>query len=242
MNVLLIPVAPLERSKSRLLDYFSRDNLRKLTIALMNDMGTVLSNLTCFDEIIIYCKSPEILELAERYELVGLKEEKSHNRDFNNLLKSLNQIAIDKFNAKKTTISFIDTILISEKNFREFSSLLEKNQLVISPSIFSAGISMVGRNPADIIEVNVFNQEKPSLLGLIDNAKKNGIKDIAIYDSFRAGFDVDIRIDLILGYEYLKILNLTERETFKFLEKHLKMELKCNTTNNRNLKIQQRNC
>lgn len=242
MNTLLIPVAPLERSKSRLLDNFSRDKLRKLTLALMIDMATILSKAGCFDKIIIYCKSPEILEIAEKFEFIGVKEEKSHNRNFNKLLGYLNQIAIDEFNAETTIISFLDTILISEKNFRDFSHLLKKNQLAISPSIFSAGISMVGRNPANIIEIDVFNQEKPSLLGLIDKAKKNGITDIGIYDSFRAGFDVDIRIDLILGYEYMKILNLTERETFKFLDKNLKTELKCNTTNNRNLKIQKRNC
>jgi len=55
---------------------------------------------------------------------------------------------------------------------------------------------------------------------------------------FRAGFDIDIKQDLLLGFEYLKIFNLTASETFKFLKNNLKLVLqKRSVKNNREFKI-----
>ena len=60
----------------------------------------------------------------------------------------------------------------------------------------------------------------------------------SIYDSFRAGFDIDIKQDLLLGYEYLKLFNQNDTETFKFLRDNLKLALhKKNMKNNRQFKI-----
>ena len=61
---------------------------------------------------------------------------------------------------------------------------------------------------------------------------------ITFYDSFRAGFDIDIKEDLVLAYEYLKIFNLRNTETYNFLKKNLKLSLlKINTYNNRDFKL-----
>jgi len=237
MSILLIPVAPLEQSKSRLRNCFTREQLSELTIALMKDLGNILKNLTLFEEIIVYCKSSEILQIAEEFGFVGIREKNPDKKNFNILLETLNNIAINEFHAKKTVISFLDLALISETNFREFAQLLKNNQLVITPSICSAGISMIGRNPPNILKTNVFNKEQPSLISLIEKTRQKGIEKVAIYDSFRAGFDIDIKIDLLLGYEYLKILNLTKRNTYKFLKNNLSLELKCMGSNNRNLKM-----
>ena len=74
MKLLLVPIAPLSRTKSRLRDCFSPEQLKNLTIAIFKDLGNKLLKVDCFDEKIVYCKSSVILEIAEEYNLVGIKE------------------------------------------------------------------------------------------------------------------------------------------------------------------------
>ncbi|MFW9898302.1 MAG: hypothetical protein ACFFDO_03470 [Candidatus Thorarchaeota archaeon] len=243
MNVLLIPIAPLSRTKSRLRDCFSKDQLKELTIAMFKDLGNTLDNVKCFDEKIVYCSDSEILELADDYELNGIKEELTQpRRSFDNVINDLNTIAIKNFNAEQTTFTFLDIILISVKNFNEINSLVKINQLVVCPAIHSAGVSILGRNPPDIIPSYFSDPKIPSFVALLNNAKRKGIKKIAIYDSFRAGFDIDIKNDLVLAYEYLKIFNLTHTETFLFLKNNLTLTLqKINENNNREFRIVEKN-
>lgn len=242
MSILLIPVAPLTRTKSRLRDCFSNEQLKELTIAMFKDLGKKLSNVTCFDQKIVYCNTPEILELANDYDLIGIKEElTSPPKSFDQVIKDLNNIAIKKYDAIQTVFSFLDLILISPTNFYEINQLIQENQLVICPAIHSAGISIFGRNPPDIIPSYFSDPNIPSLVALLSNASKKGINKIAVYDSFRAGFDIDIKQDLVLGYEYLKIFNLMDTAVFDFLKNNLKLGIKkINANNNRSFKITRR--
>ena len=242
MSILLIPIAPLTRTKSRLRDCFSIQQLKDLTIAMFKDLGKTLLNVTCFDQMVVYCNTPEILEFAKDYDLIGIKEELSSPRkSFDEVIEDLNEIAIKKFDAKQTVFSFLDLILISSENFYEIHQLIQKNQLVICPAIHSAGISIFGRNPPKIIPSFFSDPNVPSLVALLNYASQRDIEKIAVYDSFRAGFDIDIKQDLVLGYEYLKILNLRDTEVFKFLENNLKLALKkSKTSNNRIFKIKKR--
>ncbi|MFX1258723.1 MAG: hypothetical protein ACFFAN_12755 [Promethearchaeota archaeon] len=238
MSVLLIPVAPLSRTKSRLRDCLSKEQLKDLTIAMFKDLGNTLLKINCFDEKIVYCNDIEILELAKHYNLRSIKEELTKPRkSFDEVISDLNNIAINLFNAKTTVFMFLDIILISAKNFYDIHSLIKSNQLVVCPAIHSAGISILGRNPPDIIPSYFSDPNIPSFVKTINHAKEKGIK-IAIYDSFRAGFDIDIKQDLILAYEYLKIFDLKDREMYFFLKNNLKLTLqKKNINNNREFKI-----
>jgi len=239
MSVLLIPVAPLGRTKTRLRGCFSNEQLKELTIAMFKDLSSKLLNLNCFKEKIVYCNDKLILQLAEDYGLIGIKEVLIQPRkSFDDVIKDLNTIAINKYNAEQTIFTFLDIILISAKNFNEINSLVKKNQLIVCPAINSAGVSILGRNPPDIISTFFSDPEIPSLVALLNRAKEKGIKKIAIYDSFRAGFDIDIKQDLVLAYEYLKIFNLTDTITFRFLKKNLKLKLqKINENNNRQFRV-----
>jgi 2-phospho-L-lactate guanylyltransferase (CobY/MobA/RfbA family) len=239
MSILLIPIAPLSRTKSRLRDCFSKEQLIELTIAMFKDLGQILSSVKLFDEKIVYCNGSEILELAEDYGLTGIKEELTKPRkSFDEVISDLNTIAIQKFDAQQTVFTFLDTILISYENFKEIHSLIKENQLVVCPAIHSAGISVLGRNPPDIIPTYFSDPYLPSFVALLKNAKNLGLEKIAIYDSFRAGFDIDIKHDLLLAYQYLKILNLKHKETYKYLKHNLKITLrKVNVNNNRQFKI-----
>lgn len=242
MSILLIPIAPLSRTKSRLRDCFSTEQLKELTIAMFKDLGKTLTEVNCFDNKIAYCNTPEILELAKDYDLIGIKEElTTPPKSFDEVIEDLNKIAIEKFSAQQTVFSFLDLILISTKNFYDINLLVKKNQLVVCPAIHSAGISVLGRNPPDIILSYFSDPNVPSLVALLNNASKRGIDKIAIYDSFRAGFDIDIKQDLVLAYEYLKIFNLIDTEVFTFLKSNLKLSLKKrNANNNRTFKITER--
>jgi hypothetical protein len=100
----------------------------------------------------------------------------------------------------------------------------------------SAGISVLGRNPPDIVSTCFSDPNTPSFLGQIQKARNAGVEKIKVYDSFRAGFDIDIERDLALAYEYLKVLNLTDSHIFQFLEDNLAVSLKKNH-NNRDLEI-----
>ena len=238
MSILLIPVAPLSRAKSRLASYFSREQLKDFTIAMFKDLGNTLLNVDCFEKKIVYCASNEILDLADEFNLIGVKEEFTDvTRAFDKVISGLNDIAIKQFNANETIIAFLDLILITAENFYEINELMNHNKLVICPAIHSAGISIFGRKPPNIIEPCFSDPHVPSLSLLLNNAREKGIEEIAIYDSFRAGFDIDIPEDLLLAYEYLKIFNLTHSYTYKFLKMNLKSSLqKEDATNNRKFK------
>jgi len=237
-SLLLIPIAPLSRTKSRLRDCFPKELLKDLTVAMFKDLASKVVNVDCFDRKIVYCHNNEILELAEEYGLIGIKEKLTKPRkSFDEVINDLNNIAIKEFNALSTLFTFLDVILISENNFKEISSLMESNQLVVCPAIHSAGISIFGRRPPDIIPTHFSDPIIPSFVALLKDAQERNLK-ISVYDSFRAGFDIDIKQDLLLGFEYLKLFNLNDTETFKFLKNNLKLAIqKRNLKNNRDFKI-----
>lgn len=227
MSILLIPVAPLSRTKTRLGDCFSKNQLRDLTIAMFKDLIQTLTRVKCFDDQIVYCNSDEILDFAEEHGLIGIKEKLTNPpKSFDEIIDNLNNIALNEFNAERTIVIFIDLILIEARNFNEINEFLKSNQLVVCPAIQSAGISVFGRNPPDIIPSFFTDPATPSLISLIQKAKDRGIKKISIYDSFRAGFDVDIKQDIVLAYNYLKIFNLTHTEIFQFLKRNLNLSLR----------------
>jgi len=238
MSILLIPIAPLSRTKSRLRDCFPKELLKDLTIAMFKDLAKKVQNVNCFDCKIVYCHNEEILDLAEEFGLIGIKEELTRPRkSFDLVINDLNNIAIKKFDAVSTIFTFLDVILLSEDNLMDISNLMALNQLVVCPAIHSAGISIFGRNPSDILPTQFSNPNIPSFVALLKDAKSRNLK-ISVYDSFRAGFDIDIKQDLLLGFEYLKIFNLTASETFKFLNNNLKLVLqKKSLKNNREFKI-----
>lgn len=237
-SLLLIPIAPLSRTKSRLRDCFPKELLKDLTVAMFKDLASKVVNVDCFDQKIVYCHNNEILELAEEYGLIGIKEKLTKPRkSFDEVINDLNNIAIKEFNALSTLFTFLDVILISENNFKEISSLMESNQLVVCPAIHSAGISIFGRRPPNIIPSHFSDPIIPSFVALLKDAQERNLK-ISVYDSFRAGFDIDIKQDLLLGFEYLKLFNLNDTETFKFLKNNLKLAIqKRNLKNNRDFKI-----
>lgn len=238
MSYLLIPIAPFSRTKSRLEDCFSKPQLKELTLAMFKDLCTTLTTVNCFDEVIIYSHDKEILDLASEQGLTGIKEPQILPRtEFHQVMSNLNNLAIHEKGAEQTILAFIDLILISAKNFIEFKSLLDINRVVVTPAIQSAGISLLGRTPPDVISTHCFSDPATtSFISLFNELTMNNIKDFAIYDSLRASFDVDVRHDLLLAHEYLRIFNLTETELFKFLKSNLKETLKKkNQENNREL-------
>jgi 2-phospho-L-lactate guanylyltransferase (CobY/MobA/RfbA family) len=238
MSTLLIPISPLSEAKSRLRKVFSREQIKELIISMVKDLGTILSEINCFQNVLIYSHNNKILNLAENIGLIGVKEDLiTPRKRFDDVIKDINTIAVEEYDATKTIISFLDTVLISRKNFEDINSLLDNNQIVICPAVRSAGISVLGRNPPNITPTYFSDKSTPSLIAQIKEAKKHNISKIKIYDSFRAGFDVDLAHDLVLAYEYLKILNLTDRNLFKFLKKNLNLKLKKSNTNNREFKI-----
>jgi 2-phospho-L-lactate guanylyltransferase (CobY/MobA/RfbA family) len=238
MSILLIPIAPLSRTKSRLRDCFPKKLLKDLTIAMFKDLAKKVQNVDCFDNKIVYCHNEEILDLAEEYGLIGIKENLTRPpKSFDLVINDLNNIAINDYDAVSTIFTFLDVILLSEDNLVDISNLMRLNQLVVCPAIHSAGISIFGRKPSDILPTQFSNPNIPSFVALLNDAKSRNLK-ISVYDSFRAGFDIDIKQDLLLGFEYLKIFNLTASETFKFLNNNLKLVLqKRSVKNNREFKI-----
>ena len=87
MSILLIPIAPLSRTKSRLRDCFPKELLKELTVAMFKDLASKVVNVDCFDQKIVYCHNNEILELAEGYGLIGIKEKLTKPRKSKELLK-----------------------------------------------------------------------------------------------------------------------------------------------------------
>jgi len=93
MSSLLIPIAPLTRTKSRLRDCFTAEQLKELTIAMFKDLGTILAKVDFFDHKIVYCNTPEILELSKDFDLIGIKEDlTTPPKSFDMVIKDLNDI------------------------------------------------------------------------------------------------------------------------------------------------------
>ncbi len=240
MSSLLIPISPLAKAKSRLREVFTGGQIENLIISMVKDLGNILSTIDCFKNILVYCHNNKILELVQKFGLIGIKEKViSPRKSFDKVINEINSIAINDYHAKQTIITFLDTILISAKNFKEINSLLQKNQIVICPAFHSAGISVLGRNPPNIIPTFFSDTKTPSLIALINEAKKRGISEIKIYDSFRAGFDIDTKKDLVLAFEYMKILNLTNTNIYRFLINNLNLKLKKSNDNNREFRIKE---
>ena len=108
MSILLIPVAPLSRAKSRLENYFSREQLIDLTIAMFKDLGNTLLNVDCFEKKIVYCASKEILDIADKFNIIGLREEENNDtKSFDAVISKMNTLAIQEFNADMTVIAFL---------------------------------------------------------------------------------------------------------------------------------------
>lgn len=234
MSVLLVPIAPLSRAKTRLRECFSKEQLKNLTIAMFKDLARILLDVKCYEQKIIYCNSSEILELADDNGLIGIKEEISQTRNsFDDVINHLNNLALKQFNAKETVLVFSDLVLITAKNFRDIASLMKKSQVVVCPAIYSGGISILGRKPPKIVPACFSDPNNLSFIALHDSVMQKGLS-MSIYDSFRAGFDVDLKQDLILAREYLKIFNLTHTHTYKFLKNNFNFSLqKSDASNNR---------
>ena len=93
MSTLLIPVAPLSRTKSRLRDCFSIEQLKDFTIAMFKDLCSTLIEVDCFEHKIVYCNTPEILEIAEDFSLIGIKEvQLDPLRTFDEVINNINKI------------------------------------------------------------------------------------------------------------------------------------------------------
>ncbi|MBY9003914.1 MAG: hypothetical protein KGD73_08080 [Candidatus Lokiarchaeota archaeon] len=246
MTTLLIPVASLSKTKSRLKDIFSREQLKNFTIAMLKDLFSKISQTKLQINSLVYCNSSEILDLAEEYGFIPIKEKISTpQKCFDDILQDINNIAIQEYNAKRTVITFSDLVLITPDNLRDILNLIEKNQIVVCPAVVSAGISVLGRNPAGIIPTYFSHPTIPSLVALLNEANSRGLKT-AVYDSFRAGFDIDIKHDVMLAYEYMKVFNLVKSETFRFLEQNINLAItKKSSRDNRMLEIkrvQKPNC
>lgn len=229
MSILIVPVSQLDQAKIRLRDIFSKEKIKDFTLAMFKDICQKTLQTDCFSKKIVYCNTQEILEISRDYGFIPIKEERSEKSpDFNNVITEISDIIIKKYNPISTLIAFADLILISQKNFLEISELLKKNQLVICPSVNSLGISLIGRTPPNIIKTCFSNSKNSSLIAQIELAKKKKLKQIVLYDSFRAGFDADLKEHVILGYQYLKIFNLTDTETYKFLKLNLQESIRSN--------------
>ncbi len=176
MSVLLIPIAPLSRTKSRLRDCFPKELLKDLTIAMFKDLAKKVQNVDSFDNKIVYCHNKEILELAEEFGLIGIKEKLTYPRkSFDLVINDLNNIAIKDYDAVSTIFTFLDVILLSENNLMEISNLMKLNQLVVCPAIHSAGISIFGRSPPDILPTYFSDPNIPSFVALLKDAHKRNL-------------------------------------------------------------------
>ncbi|MHA1147296.1 MAG: hypothetical protein ACTSR8_03535 [Promethearchaeota archaeon] len=239
MSILAIPVAPLSKAKSRLNECFSREQIRDLIKAMLRDMYDNLKSLDLFNVIIIYSQDREILELAATYNFMGIREIPiKQSRSFDDVISELKDIAIAKFKSEPLLISFLDLPLINQQHFSEINSLLHQYQIVVCPAIKTAGISLIGANPPSLLPPCFSDPKLPSLITLYNNAREKGISQIYSYDSFQAGFDIDLREDCLLAVEYMKIFDLTERATYKFLKTNLNHCFeKIDENNNRSFKF-----
>ncbi len=229
MSILIIPVSQLDQAKIRLREVFSRQKIKEFTLAMFKDICQKTLETECFSKKIVYCNTQDVLELSRDFGFIPIKEKRREKSpDFNIVINEISNIVIERFHPINTLIVFADLILISPKNFVEISTLLEKKHLLICPSVNSLGISIIGRSPPDVIETCFSNFNNPSLIAQMKLVRKKNLKKVALYDSFRAGFDVDLKEHVIRGYNYLKIFKLTNTETFKFLKRNLKNGLKKN--------------
>jgi 2-phospho-L-lactate guanylyltransferase len=200
--VLGIPVASLEVAKSRLNPYFSRDFLRELVKAMLEDVVVAAQQAEVFRDIFVYSSDESIRELAEQLQILFIPEEASP-ASFAACLESMTSAAIQQFSPNTLVTCFSDLPLLKAVDFIDCLGIGVGPRVVVAPSS-GGGCSFFLRSPPDVITVEYDDNPRPSFLSISQAARDRNVPCF-VFPSMRALWDFDLIEDLVVGAEILAL-------------------------------------
>lgn len=180
----IIPVSRFSNAKTRLSPFLELKEREKLLKAMLKDVTKTLKSVV--DEIIIISADKEVLEYANKLEVLTLVENEGLN-----LNTAISQ-AMDwcRHKTKKVFIVPSDIPLISKTNIDALIESAKALDFVIVPSKGGGTNGLIIKPLSIDMKFGEF-----SFKNHIKEANKNGF-DPVIYDSFYMSLDVNIAEDL----------------------------------------------
>ena len=180
----IIPVSKFSNAKTRLSPFLELKEREKLLKAMLKDVTKTLKSVV--DEIVIISADKEVLEYANKLEVLTLVENEGLN-----LNTAISQ-AMDwcRHKTKKVFIVPSDIPLISKTNIDALIESAKALDFVIVPSKGGGTNGLIIKPLSIDMKFGEF-----SFKNHIKEANKNGF-DPVIYDSFYMSLDVNIAEDL----------------------------------------------
>ena len=180
----IIPVSKFSNAKTRLSPFLELKEREKLLKAMLKDVTKTLKSVV--DEIVIISADKEVLEYANKLEVLTLVENEGLN-----LNTAISQ-AMDwcRHKTKKVFIVPSDIPLISKTNIDALIESAKTLDFVIVPSKGGGTNGLIIKPLSMDMKFGEF-----SFKNHIKEANKNGF-DPVIYDSFYMSLDVNIAEDL----------------------------------------------
>lgn len=180
----IIPVSRFSNAKTRLSPFLELKEREKLLKAMLKDVTKTLKSVV--DEIVIISADKEVLEYANKLEVLTLVENEGLN-----LNTAISQ-AMDwcRHKTKKVFIVPSDIPLISKTNIDALIESAKALDFVIVPSKVGGTNGLIIKPLSIDMKFGEF-----SFKNHIKEANKNGF-DPVIYDSFYMSLDVNIAEDL----------------------------------------------
>ncbi|MEA4957671.1 2-phospho-L-lactate guanylyltransferase [bioreactor metagenome] len=180
----IIPVSKFSNAKTRLSPFLELKEREKLLKAMLKDVTKTLKPVV--DEIVIISADKEVLEYANKLEVLTLVENEGLN-----LNTAISQ-AMDwcRHKTKKVIIVPSDIPLISKTNIDALIESAKSLDFIIVPSKGGGTNGLIIKPLAIEMNFGEFSFKKH-----VKEANKNGF-DPVIYDSFYMSLDVNITEDL----------------------------------------------
>ena len=180
----IIPVSKFSNAKTRLSPFLELKEREKLLKAMLKDVTKTLKPVV--DEIVIISADKEVLEYANKLEVLTLVENEGLN-----LNTAISQ-AMDwcRHKTKKVIIVPSDIPLISKTNIDALIESAKSLDFIIVPSKGGGTNGLIIKPLAIEMNFGEFSFKKH-----VKEANKNGF-DPVIYDSFYMSLDVNIAEDL----------------------------------------------
>lgn len=209
--VVLVPVAPLGRTKSRLGPLLTLAQRRELTIAMVRDVldacAEARANGWIRDVVVCHRGNGEatIEEITRARGLHFLKEPPVG--DLDGIIAAMTRYAQQELAADASILVFSDLPLLAARNFSAVARQLARVEraILLCPSL-NDGVSFLARKPPAVVPTR-FNTDTAHLSSFqahVDTARAADIP-VLLHDSLSAFFDVDLPLDLALVQHYLEI-------------------------------------
>ncbi|MBN1266650.1 MAG: 2-phospho-L-lactate guanylyltransferase [Anaerolineales bacterium] len=192
----IVPIKPLEQSKSRLSDILSRKNMAELSKDLLIKTLQVLDGSASIEKTLVVSRDTAVLALARTLGAKTVTER--GNPELNAALERATAVAIG-YGVSAVLILPADLPLLGEDDIESMVALLKKNpEVVIAPDRHEKGTNALLVSPPGILP---YSFGENSFQRHLELAEQAGVL-VHVYRNEDIGLDIDVPEDLqLLNHE-----------------------------------------